>query len=227
VHTDIAAARCLATISRSPLVYLHSADGTNCYREEEDEQKAKGGALITGGLGVDLGEGKRAIATGDGAEIGDAIHNCYAVAEGRDEAQPDLGKHRFRKVYFWVGKLFGHVSDGIRGSNRKRTIEYAREESDAAAPASAIDEVTPDEGSRGVVSRHGSDDDDRYQSTDNDKEEAAVLEVGNQAIAEDDECGAEPGDENECHVGLPGLDDKVGVEDCVHLHRNIGGNGSN
>ena len=74
-----------------------------------------------------------------------------------------------------------------------------------------------------MLGRHSSDNDDSHEPPRDDKEESRLIEPREEAVSEDDDGAAEPGDEDEGDVDVPGLDFKLGVEDGVHLDYNVGG----
>lgn len=68
---------------------------------------------------------------------------------------------------------------------------------------------------------HSRDNDDSDESTGNDQEKRHVLQIWNESIAENYKGSAQPRDRDKGNIAMPGLRDKVWMEDSVHLNDNI------
>lgn len=69
--------------------------------------------------------------------------------------------------------------------------------------------------------RHGRNNDDRYKPANCDQEQAHVVQHRQEAVAKYDQSAAGPGYDEVGDVDVPGFDDKVGVENSVHLYCDV------
>lgn len=72
---------------------------------------------------------------------------------------------------------------------------------------------------------HGGHDNDSNQASDDDEEQTNMLQWNEESVAEDDESGARPEDEDEGDIGMPRLIGVVRVEDGIHLNDDVGWDG--
>ena len=105
-----------------------------------------------------------------------------------------------------------------------RTDQVSTYESNATRPSSLIIKVSPDEGITCMLLGHDGDHYDRNNATNDDQQEPSLLKIWNEAIAKDHKSSAEPDNEDKSQIRMPRLDDEVGMEYRIHLHRDVGGN---
>ena len=121
------------------------------------------------------------------------------------------------------------MRDSIRGANRKSTIQHPGQEGYTITPAGQIScrigSPAPHAFTTRMHLRHRRHDNNCNQPTPDDQKQPNFIQHRQQPVREDDSEGAEPGDEDEGNVDVPGLDDEVGVEDDVHLDGDVGRNG--
>lgn len=114
------------------------------------------------------------------------------------------------------------MRDSFRGTDGESAVEHSREESDPIEPASLVLPVGPDKGVARMLFWHGCNDDNSDKPSNNDQEQTDVVQHRQQPVPKDDKRGARPSDEKKRNVDVPWFDDKVRMEDGVHLHRNVG-----
>ena len=170
------------------------ADEAGGEGEEDDEEEAEGRAVGAGCLGVGFGEGEGAGAVLDGGDVADAVEEGDGEAEGVDGAEAELGGDGAGQVAFWVGQFFRHVGYRVRGADGEGAVQDAGQEGDAGGPAGGVVPVCPDEGVGGVFLGHRGQHDDGHDAADGDDEKAALLEDGQEAVEEDCDGDADPGD---------------------------------
>jgi len=114
------------------------------------------------------------------------------------------------------------MGDSIRSSNRKSTIQHTRQERHPAGPPRNVLPIRPHEAITRMLLRHRGHHNNCNQPAANNQEQAHILQVRYNAIVKDDNRAAPPRDNEKCDIDVPGLDDKVWVEDSVHLDGSIG-----
>lgn len=69
---------------------------------------------------------------------------------------------------------------------------------------------------------HTGDDDYCDQTSTKHEEETQILELWYQAVEENTESRADDAQDDEGNVNMPGFDDVVRMEDCIHLNTDVG-----
>lgn len=110
----------------------------------------------------------------------------------------------------------------VRRSNCESSIQDSCEKGNATTPASLVLEVLPHERTCSVLFGHCRNNNDRDQSARDNQKQSDRLQRREQSVAENDECGAKPSNQDEGDVRVPWLDDEAWMKHRVHLGRNVG-----
>ena len=103
----------------------------------------------------------------------------------------------------------------------KGAIQDTSQEGNAATPSCLVIEVFPYKRVARMLSRHGSNHNDCYQTANNNEESADMLQSWHEAVAENNERSAAPSNEDKRNVNVPWPDDEVGMKYGVHLNGHV------
>lgn len=114
------------------------------------------------------------------------------------------------------------MSDSFRGTDGESAVEHSRKESDPIEPASLVLPVGPDKGIARMLCWHGCNNDNCDKPSNNDQEKTNIVQYRQQPVPKYNKRGARPSDDEECNIDVPWCNDKVRMEDGVHLYHDVG-----
>lgn len=187
--------------------------------EEGHNQQSKSTASGATGLVVDLCKGKRALQ--DSIEVVDGVEERNHIKQSSDEADAHLGKDSLGDVLAGLGDLLREMGRAVRCANGVGTVKHTGNENETIARVpSRVRPGPPNILVRGIRDAvdmgHAGADNNGDENTGQDEEPSQVVQLGEEAVQEQNNRAAQPGADDEADKDMPGLHLKSWVHQRIH-----------